>query len=271
MGNKQDENNCLMKTVDYVNNKASKMSKKYFISILPVKNISVEDFVASERPDFVLKSAEQCYGIEHFMVDFCYDGINNNQSQSRLLRKRLWEIYNKFHDEKEGLKNEDVESARQEIEEFINHNTNISNDFDYSKYIEGLKKTFDKHYKRINDYIHNCSNNIDFDNVKIGFLIEFHCDTFLLYALLNGVKVYFNNSQNMQFPLTKDIINIFKSANKLDFIILTQFSEGVESEANSVLMFEPNNMNKSIDKQRVKIYDQIDYCKVEKVLDLLIQ
>lgn len=269
MGIKNDEIRCLNKTIEYINSICGTKVEKYINSVIPIKNINSFDIKEQERPDFVLRKDDCAYGIEHFMVDFCYDGINNNQSKSKLSRRDSRDIYHKYHNDEVGLENEDVENARKDMEKFINHNSNISLSFEYDRFVDGFKKAFDKHYTKIDEYKENsflkgiCN--------KMGFLIEFHCDTFMINAYIDGNPIYFRNTKNMPFPLTKDIVNIFRKADKLDFIILSQFSEGIESDARSVLVFEPQNIDESLKKQRLKIYDKVGYYKIEKKVKLYIE
>lgn len=41
------------------------------------------------------------------------------------------------------------------------------------------------------------------------------------------------------FPLTKDIAGIISAANNLDFVIISQFNEGVAGDSQDVRIYEP--------------------------------
>ena len=106
--------------------------------------------------------------------------------------------------------------------------------------------------------------------IKTGFIIELHCDTTLMHASWNGSVVSFEG-KHRAFPLTKDIISIIQTAPELDFVILSQFNEGVYTEACDVRLFEPRNIGHSIDIQRIRIYDKIYYPKINKHIKLNIE
>ena len=72
---------------------------------------------------------------------------------------------------------------------------------------------------------------------------------------------FFRHSGNIQFPLTKPIVDAFAAANALDFIILAQYEEGFMTESKSVLLFEPANIEESIRKQHLKVYDSVYFPK----------
>ena len=254
----QTEQRCFELTRDYVANRANEKTRKYINSLMPLcdKNFIP---IKSERPDFVVNYGEYSYAIEHFLVDFCNDGINNNQSESRRANQDVMSIYKKYHDPDIGtIKDTDIVCATQDIEEELNKILNISLSFDYEKYVEAFRRVFEQHYSRVNDYLSNKF--INGNIMKIGFLIEFHCDTTLMHAVYNNARVAFNGVHK-PFPLTKDIVDIISAATKLDFVMVSQFNEGVSIEAQDVRIYEPKDMDKSIREQRIKIYDKVFYEK----------
>lgn len=264
---KQLEQRCLDLTREYVSNKANLKARKYINSLVPICNEKLK-LTQSERPDFVGILDGYSYAIEHFLVDFCNDGVNNNQSESRRANRDVMDIYKKYHDPDAGtIKDTDIDNATQDIENEINKISNISLSFDYKRYVEAFRRVFDQHYSRVDDYLSNGI--IKGKSIKIGFLIEFHCDTTLMHAIYNNSVVYFQG-KHKPFPLTKDIVEIISSATKLDFVIISQFNEGVFTESQDVRIYKPNNMEESIKRQHIRIYDNIFYSNVKKNISLTV-
>jgi hypothetical protein len=262
---KQNECNCLEMTKQYVEKYMNNKSCRYFKSLFPL-NYPV---IQSERPDFIVNTETSSYAVEHFLIDFCYDGPQNNQSQSRRAQRSIQDIYTKYHDPSIGtIKDCDIEEALHDIENEVNKIVNLSQSFNYEKFIDRFNKVFQDHYKRLPNY--RANSEIMQENVNTGFLIDFHRDTLSINALLNGVVVSFMGGTK-EFPITHDILHIFEDAKELDFIILSQFNEGAATEASSVSIFEPNNMKKSIEIQNIKVYDKVFFTKLKKELKLNIE
>lgn len=260
------EKRCFDLTREYVSTRTNLKVRKYISSLIPICNENLMLY-SSERPDFVGALGDNYYAVEHFMIDFCNDGINNNQSESRRANNDVMDIYNKYHDPYLGtIKDTDINDATQDIENEINKISNIALAFDYDKYIEAFRRSFEKHYSRVDDYL---SNEIIKGNcIKIGFLIEFHCDTTLMHAIYNNSTVSFQG-QHRPFPMTREIIDLFDNARKLDFIIVSQFNEGVSVEAQDVRIYEPSNLEDSLMKQRITVYDKVCYSKIKRNVTLL--
>ncbi len=265
MQKKQNEQNCLEMTKQYVEKHMNNKSRRYFKSLFPLNYSAIQ----SERPDFVVNTESSSYAVEHFMIDFCYDGPQNDQSQSRRAQHNIHDIYTKYHDPGIGtIKDCDVEEAVHDVENEMNRIVNLSQSFNYEIFIERFRMVFQEHYKKLQNYRSNAE--IMQDNVRTGFLIDFHRDTLLIKALLNGVVVSFMGGTK-EFPITHDILHIFEYAKGLDFIILSQFNEGAATEASSVNIFEPNNLKKSIEIQNIKVYDKVFFDKLKKELKLNIE
>ena len=261
MDKKQIEQRCFDLTRDYVTNRLNEKKRKYINSLVPICN---KDFfpITSERPDFVSNCEECSYTIEHFLVDYCNDGINNNQSESRRANRDVMNIYRKYHDQVIGtIKESDIDAASQEIEEELNRIVNISLAFDYGKYVDAFRRIFEQHYSRVDEYLSNIL--IKRNSTRIGFLIEFRCDTTFMHAIYNNADVSFKG-KHKPFPLTKDIVDLLRTAKKLDFVMISQFNEGVAIESQDVRIYEPNDMDKSIREQHIKVYDKVYYEKVKK-------
>jgi len=259
---KQLEMKCFNATQDFINGKLGLKSRKYLRLLLP-NEVQV---VQSERPDFILADEKETYLLEHFMVDFCYDGQKNNQSESRRAGREINDIFTKFHDPTIGtIKDSDIDEAVSVIESEVNKITNITQKFDYEKYVQAFRRVFFEHYKRVSEYRKNPE--VKDENIKVGFLIEFHCDTSLLNAIYNGSIVYLKGARK-PFPMTADILNMFKDARDLDFIIISQFDEGVATEARYVTAFEPRNIKRSLELQRISVYDSVYYLDVTKNIKL---
>ncbi len=265
MDKKQRELNCLEMVRKYVDTRMNDKTRRYFKSLFPIG----KEASSSERPDFIVNDEECSYAIEHFMIDFCYDGPKNNQSQSRISQNNILGIYSKYHDSEVGtIKDCDIDNAARDIENEINRLTNISLSFDYNKFIKGLATVFDKHYNNIAIYRSNPL--LTQEKIKTGFLIEFHRDTTLMKAEENGSIVQFKCGTK-NFPITHDMLNIFKKAKELDFIILAQFNEGTATEAVGVSIFEPNNLKRSLEVQLIKAYDKVLYEKIPKEIKLNVE
>lgn len=262
---KQIELRCLDLTREYVISRPNNRTRKYINSLIPICD---EHFVvdSSERPDFVAHFKDSSYLIEHFMIDICYDGPQNNQSQSRLFSHEVSGIFKRYHDPEIGtIRDESIGEATKEIEETANRILNIPLSFDYEKYVESFRRVFNHHYEQIDSYLLNkCIKNSD---IKVGFMIELHCDTILMNATKNNSNVYFRGKKK-EFPLTKEIVDMFESANKLDFIILSQFNEGVSIESSGVHVYEPRNMKKSLEVQGITVFDKVFYTKIRKKINL---
>ncbi len=267
---KYAELSCLKLTKEYIELRTSLTVRKYIHSLCPIvdEKLSV---LQSERPDFIINDdSNSCsYAIEHFLIDFCYDGPNNNQSKSKRASREVSDIYHRYHDPLIGTINDkDIDSATADIEAEINSIANIASSFDYDKYIDGFKRVFGQHYGNLETYKKN--KHINGSKIKTGFIIELHCDTTLMHAGWNGSVVSFKG-KHRPFPITKDMISIIQSAAELDFVILSQFNEGVFTEASDVRILEPRNIGYSIDKQHIHIYDKIYYPKINKHIKLNIE
>lgn len=255
---KAQEQHCLDTTKDYVSNRLSKKVRSYFYSLCPI-NLNC---IQNERPDFVINHKDCSYAIEHFLVDFCFDGPNNNQSNSKRATKDLNAIYNKYHDPENGtIKDEDVEAARSELQKLVNTTTNLTQKYDYNNFLDAFIRVFNAHHDRVAAYRNNSA--ILGREVKVGFLIELHFVSALLCAKLNGSNVYFSNREKF-FPMTKEILALLTSATDLDFVIISQYHEGVPLDAKDVKIYEPQNISKSLDIQRIKVFDEVSYLDIER-------
>ena len=267
---KNAELSCLTLTKEYIKVRTNLTVRKYIHSLCPIIDERM-NIIQSERPDFIINDdTNSCsYAIEHFLIDFCYDGPNNNQSKSKRASKEVTDIYHRYHDPSMGTINDkDIGSAAADIETEINSITNIASSFDYDKYIDGFKRSFGKHYGNLETYKTNKL--INSSIIKTGFIIELHCDTTLMHASWNGSVVSFKGNHRA-FPITKDMISIIQSATELDFVILSQFNVGVFTEASDVRILEPRNLDYSIDKQHIRIYDKINYPRINKHIKLNIE
>ena len=88
-----------------------------------------------------------------------------------------------------------------------------------------------------------------------------------MHAIYNNSVVSFKG-KHKPFPLTKEIAEIISSATKLDFVIISQFNEGVFVRAEDVHIYEPRNMERSLETQRVTVFDKVFYTKVRKNISL---
>ncbi|SCX09595.1 hypothetical protein SAMN02910339_01365 [Lachnospiraceae bacterium YSD2013] len=260
MGAKKEvEKKCYDSTKEYVNKYISRKQREYFLSLFPINSLVA---VPNERPDFIADSKECSYLIEHFMIDFCYDGPKNNQSQSKRAGRGFHDIFEKYHDPSVGtIKDENLKNATDEIEKAVNSLSNISNQFDYDKFIRRLNEVFKAHRDNIGEYINN--NEVNSSNYKVIFLIEFHCETCLLRAHYKGVEVSFAGAKRA-FPITRDFIKLFENSKEIDYIILSQFDEGIPTEARDVKIFDTKNIEESICRQKITVYDKVSYLNITR-------
>ena len=269
MNNKKKiEQRCLDLTRDFVSTRVNLKTRKYINTLVPICNEELK-LIQSERPDFVGLFGDCSYAVEHFLIDFCNDGVNNNQSESRRANRDVMDIYQKYHDPNEGtIKDNDIDDAKQDIEKEITKISNISLSFDYKKFVEAFCRIFEQHYSRVDEYLSN--EKIKGKHIKIGYLIEFHCDTTLMHAIYNNSAVFFQGNHK-PFPLTKEIAELIGNATKLDFVIISQFNEGVCVSAEDVRIYEPKNMRRSLETQRITVFDKVYYSKVRKSISLEIK
>ncbi len=256
---RQHERDCWEKTIEYVMHRMNKTERRYFSSIVPIN----ADVVSADRPDLIMHYQDHTYLLEHFMVDFCYDGRAHNQSQSKLANSEIMGIYNEYHDPTTGtIKDERMEEATEKIEHSLNRVKDLPNKFNYFEYVEGFRTIFSKHYERMEEYKKKAEG-----KKKIGFLIEFHREAHMLVAERNGLKEIFKG-QRKEFPLTKEIYEIVANAKELDFVIISQYDEGVPIEAKDVKIYEPRNMAESLQKQKIVVYDRVYYESIKADIHL---
>ncbi len=90
---------------------------------------------------------------------------------------------------------------------------------------------------------------------------KYEVSALAMRAKYKGSDVSFGTMGSAQFPLTSDIVNIIEQGKDLDFVIVSQYGEGIDYIPKSVWIFEPNRMKESIDIQRIKVYDSVYYLK----------
>ena len=88
-----------------------------------------------------------------------------------------------------------------------------------------------------------------------------------MHAVYNNATVTFKGTHKA-FPLTKEIVDLISTATELDFVIVSQFNEGVSVEAQDVRIYEPKDMDKSIREQRITVYDKVYYERIKKNLTI---
>lgn len=149
---KDKEQKCLESVISYINNRLVKKTYKYINSIIPMGS----EYIKSERPDFIMEFDDTSFLVEHFMIDYCYDGPSKNQSQSKLAQRDIGKIYSKYHDSELGtIRDDDIDMAANDIEQKINNMIKLSDRFDYTDYVKAFYKVFHEHYKRISEYKKN--------------------------------------------------------------------------------------------------------------------
>ncbi len=144
MGKDNQENVCF-------NNLLSNKGGKYVRNKLKfLKNVeSVSSW--SESPDFLVVDNGKAIGFEHFLFDQTYIG---ERAGSRVKDEETWKMYEKYHKALiEGTYNSDEAAAA--LEKVIQRAFDISQLFDYETCMEQFERVFDKHVKKIPDYINN--------------------------------------------------------------------------------------------------------------------
>lgn len=205
------------------------------------------DVIECERPDFIIGSV----GLEHFLVDVITDNCSINRKQSNLIQNKV--MYYKEHPD---VLDEDVMSdkALSYVQDVINKQICGISTFDYQTFADNFKRVYYKHYKNIHIYRRKCD--------RLGFLIE------IPYIKPIGTESYViidNNKKREQriktIPITKNMIECFKCADNVDFIIICAipFNFGNNYSNCQVIMVGMDDVEQSIRKQNMIICDKFDF------------
>ena len=119
---KQTEQKCYETAKAYIDTCLSRRVKKYIYSLFPLEIPPIQ----TEKPDFIINAPDCDVLIEHFMIDICNDGPNNNQSRSKRAEREVDQIYGNYHDSDSGtIKDCNIEPAVADIEKTINNIVNM--------------------------------------------------------------------------------------------------------------------------------------------------
>lgn len=207
-------------------------SKRKLAFLKGLKDISDSN---QESPDFVfVDKANKRIGIEHFVIDISMG--SRNGSGIRMTRGKARTIFNKYHKDIEN----NIDSAREEIEEVLNQRMREFQDFNYCAFCERFNEKFGYHFSRINEYKKK------WDLSSIGFLIEFLVSR-NDYKISNDGEC-FHDQILRDFPITVEMMQTFEGAlDELDFIILDTY--WVAKKKDSIVLIDKENRPKNIFKE----------------------
>jgi len=153
-------------------------------------------FIASERPDIIYKTDDFIIGIEHFQFD-----SSNNKSGSKL------------EEETRAIHRELDSIARNSNEKDIQIEKNVNVSLSFENYKQALLRSFDKHYKKIDDYRKNLREYGSGKEVKMAFYIE---DV----TPFENMIITDKGRENLNPLCVKEFTDILDKADKLDYIIV---------------------------------------------------
>ena len=154
-----------------------------------------------EAPDMAIVLNGNCLAVEHFEFD-CYrndkSGSKNKKEMARIER-----AYSSL-----PISNMDVSL-----------HDKINGESSYEQYVQNIKKTFKKHYSKIDEYKNNL-HNLSFINVntpiKTAFLIE---DTSPL-----GTAAYdINGKYDIVLSRSKEFLQLMRVSSELDYVIACSY------------------------------------------------
>lgn len=207
-------------------------SKRKLVFLKGLKDISDSN---QESPDFVfIDKAGKRIGIEHFAIDISMG--SRDGSGIRMTRGKARAIFNKYHKDIEN----NIDSAREEIEGVLNQRMREFQDFNYHAFCERFNKKFGYHFSKINEYKKK------WDLSSIGFLIEFLVSR-NDYKISNDGES-FRDQILCDFPITVEMMQTFEDAlDELDFIILDTYC--VSKKKDSIVLINKENSPKNIFKE----------------------
>ena len=166
------------------------------------ENIGCPKIYNFERPDLVVEFEEFILSVEHFQVDASNNGRSGSSFKKKYNSKILWEH------------SENVEKISKEID------CNIC----YENLFLNTLKHFEKHYRKINDYVNNINNHFGATKpIKKWFFIEYNVvfhsffiqnskrilmtpdfdirffEFLIKNKQLDGIIVYYNKESNLRF------------------------------------------------------------------------
>lgn len=213
-------------------------SKRKLVFLKRLKDISDSN---QESPDFVfVNAADKRIGIEHFVIDISMG--SRDGSGIRMMRGKSRTIFNKYHKDIEN----NIDSARVEIEGVLNQRMREFQDFNYYAFCERFNEIFDYHFSRINEYKKK------WNLSSIGFLIEFlvFCND---YKISNDGES-FHDQILRDFPITAEMMQTFKDAlGELNFIILDTY--WVTKKKDSIVLIDKENRPKNIFKEFAPLFN----------------
>lgn len=207
-------------------------SKRKLVFLKGLKDVSDSN---QESPDFVfVDEAGKRIGIEHFVIDISMG--SRDGSGIRMTRGKARTIYNKYHKDIEN----NIDSAREEIEGVLNQRMREFQDFNYRAFCERFNAKFGYHFSRINEYKKKWGLS------SIGFLIEFLVSRNDYKISNDGER--FHDQILRDFPITVEVMQTFEGAlDELDFIILDTY--WVAKKKDSIVLINKENRPKNIFKE----------------------
>ena len=215
-----------------------KASKKELVFLKELKDISDSN---QESPDFVfINKSDKRIGIEHFVIDISMG--SRDGSGIRMTRGKARTIYNKYHKDIEN----NIDSAREEIERVLNQRMREFQDFNYCAFCERFNAKFSYHFSKINEYKKK------WNLSSMGFLIEFLVSRNDYKISNDGER--FHDQKLRDFPIAVEMMQIFEDAlDELDFIILDTY--WVAKKKDSIVLIDKENRPKNIFKEFAPLFN----------------
>ncbi len=217
-----------------------------------------------ESPDFLLVDGNNAFGIEHFVFDQTYI---ERRAGSRVVNEETWAIYDIYHkDLEDGAFNSN--NAAKDLEKLIQDMVDIATMFDYETCMNQFDRIFNKHAKKIINYMNNLNN---YREKNIYFLIEVRSLFINNYKNNTSIKCIAHRKDDAivdidvkQVVFTNKMIDIIKNQiGVLKGIVFQNYSFfDLNNKIKSMVFIDTSSIEafkNSLEKQRIKVYKDYYY------------
>lgn len=215
----------------------------------------------SERPDFIFVSDNTILGLEHCLVDSCY-----NEQKGSFSRQKETDIQQTVD---AYAKDNDLDKSAKNISQIVCNSFNATYRFDYNVFIKRFEEICLKHNQKCNEGTEkypsykNRLRSFKKSNSIVGCIVEIPVsDNKNTYIITKSNRYYKQRIKNI--PFTKDIIKIIRKMDGFDFVIICAYSK----KFSAITYFDMKNIDDSIKQQNIKICDAFDYEGKIKVKDM---
>lgn len=251
MGNKRKERECLDKVLAYA--KKSRGETKKILSKLAAGNI-----VENERPDFIIETADEIIGVEHFQVDALVekrrkDGkLNYTGAQ---IRKEERGFSEKWKDAK-NADEETLIGISKDLCQIVADSFGKMIDAGYQDFLTSISVALEGHCKKANGYRKKIDKNSKGKKVRIAFLIETYVNFRNLY-LYQGESGKIKRSRSGDMLFFKEVVDLCeKASGEVDYLIFWA-TETLPDTNTSVVAISTKDVRKSLSRQNIKIYEYL--------------